>query len=380
MLIFQRLCWNTKKWMQPAGELERSQGDSFVQKHGIGAEEWNFSKQYTFLSDSYFYLGWNWGKNREVELLENGNLFDIVWWARDLHKNDYIVAETKSARLITASERDEYVKFISRRGRTDERISQSLRAIHKAKKNGARLIDEWQRSDFKRPLGDAGQIVRGGYVNATAKHENVEVLKRPIPLMNKVFKGGKNLSYHYRTPNIFEDKLLVDLDFLLGRRRQRKTVKKARKNNSGTGRLTPPSPAEIKYFERWISGKREQRERRLVKDFHYWFKNECGDEIVFEKNRIDIVLKNKRVSMMLEAKSVRENKTTFAIRLAIGQILEYNLYPGNNNYKKWCILIDQKPSKLDFKYIAILRKTFSDKLLIAWPEDSRFVFYPEQIV
>ncbi len=69
--------------------------------------------------------------------------------------------------------------------------------------------------------------------------------------------------------------------------------------------------------------------------------------------------------------------TTKAIREALGQLLEYNYYPGRDKKKEWMIVLDQTPSKKDQDYIKTLIEEIDLPLRVGWQTENSFVFYPK---
>lgn len=77
---------------------------------------------------------------------------------------------------------------------------------------------------------------------------------------------------------------------------------------------------------------------------------------------------------MVEAKH-RYRSTTLAIRSAIGQVLDYNLYPGSSRREYWLILVNKKPHDEDFQWLEEMRDRFSETefpVYLCWEDDGGF--------
>ncbi len=92
-----------------------------------------------------------------------------------------------------------------------------------------------------------------------------------------------------------------------------------------------------------------------------------GYRVTCEDQRVDMKLfdPNGRASFIeiKPASSARE-----AIRLALGQLIEYSHYPADNRAKKLIIVSDASPGDEDFEYIIFLRNTYNLPLeYVHWP-------------
>ncbi|HSZ89546.1 MAG TPA: hypothetical protein VK822_09245, partial [Acetobacteraceae bacterium] len=68
--------------------------------------------------------------------------------------------------------------------------------------------------------------------------------------------------------------------------------------------------------------------------------------------------KRDRQSFMAELKICYDQNTRQAIRDALGQVLEYNHYPGRAPSEEWWIVLDQQPTPDDSAYIQQLREHY----------------------
>ena len=75
-----------------------------------------------------------------------------------------------------------------------------------------------------------------------------------------------------------------------------------------------------------------------------------------------------------ELKVVQTAGSTSAIREALGQLLEYNYYPGRESAECWVILLDQPPAKKDIEYVGVLREKPGLPLSLGWQTRSIFRF------
>ena len=57
---------------------------------------------------------------------------------------------------------------------------------------------------------------------------------------------------------------------------------------------------------------------------------------------------------MAEFKIAYNGNTKAAVREALGQILEYNHYPGRVTTQAWFLVLDQQPSNEDCKFVEVV--------------------------
>ena len=77
---------------------------------------------------------------------------------------------------------------------------------------------------------------------------------------------------------------------------------------------------------------------------------------------------------MAELKVVYDLGTTRAIREAMGQVFEYNLYPERTPYDSWLVVLDKRPKDNDLTYIERVYDEFDIPLTIGWRKRTSFEF------
>ena len=91
-----------------------------------------------------------------------------------------------------------------------------------------------------------------------------------------------------------------------------------------------------------------------------------------EDNRVDISIRKDNYTSFLEIKpadSARE-----AIRLALGQLLEYAHYPKADKADNLVVVSDAEPSPDDSQYIRQLRQRYGIPLCyVYWPRDAQTI-------
>ncbi|MHA1636460.1 MAG: hypothetical protein ACTSUB_00450, partial [Candidatus Thorarchaeota archaeon] len=138
------------------------------------------------------------------------------------------------------------------------------------------------------------------------------------------------------------------------------------------GSINPHDTSFIIYTVK--SGTRENRrnEFNLVNDFRKWLKKKHKITSFKESKRVDIRFEtNSGILFGVEAKYF-DGKMRFPIRSALGQIIEYNFYPGRRPKDHWIILLNRRPEKEERKWVEKLK--IGVPLSLCWRQDDGFSF------
>jgi hypothetical protein len=119
------------------------------------------------------------------------------------------------------------------------------------------------------------------------------------------------------------------------------------------------------------------RHKMLSNEFRLWVKRHHRVGVNQESKFTDITFEIGAVRWIAELKICYASNPRHAIREALGQLLEYNHYPGRNLFNEWLIVLDKVPSELDIEYIETLKRDLLLPVRIAWKSKSRFDFHPK---
>lgn len=119
------------------------------------------------------------------------------------------------------------------------------------------------------------------------------------------------------------------------------------------------------------------RHRTLSKTFQRWLMRQHRVTGHPERRQIDMEFELGRTAAMAEFKIAYDGNTKAAVREALGQILEYNHYPGRNPTQAWFLVLDQKPCDDDCTFVESLRATWRCPIYLGWQKGSGFSFYPK---
>ena len=119
------------------------------------------------------------------------------------------------------------------------------------------------------------------------------------------------------------------------------------------------------------------RHRTLSKVFQRWLMQRHRVKGYRERRQIDMEFKLGQSPAMVEFKIAYDGRTKPALREALGQILEYNHYPGRNLTVAWFLVLDTKPSDDDCSFVKSLRATWSCPIYLGWQHGTGFSFFPK---
>jgi hypothetical protein len=140
--------------------------------------------------------------------------------------------------------------------------------------------------------------------------------------------------------------------------------------------LRPAALAEDGYFR--VSPQKFsfilREHNKLSNDFAAWLEAEGYLHIKQEQDFIDVVFDEEGISYRAELKVCSGVGSTKVIREAIGQLLEYNFYPGREQADRWVIILDRRATNSDIEYVLTLKESLGLPLCLGWREKRTFVF------
>lgn len=334
--IIQRICWNSKDWRMPTGSTHEK---GFPDQHGYGHEEWNFNLEDSL--DGYIFP-YTYSVPQEKNLKSSDGKFTIGFFTQHpASKRWMLVGFHHDAEII---DEDEYQKIISH---FDENgvFSRRARELHTASS---------QFETEEQALIQVRDAFIKKWIRAKCRIDNVEYLESPFFI--------EKPSNHRFTKFTYVDSFPVP--------------SKQFKVNS-----TPTALAEDGYLRETEKNFKEiiPRHNRLSNTFCKWLRSNKITPIQ-EQNFIDVLFSINKASFIAELKITYGTSTKKAIRESIGQLFEYNLYPGRELHDKWLIVLDALPSKKDKQYIDNINKVYNTKIALVWQTENKFVFYPDSAI
>jgi hypothetical protein len=324
MRKYCRICWNTRYWREPTGEAARIEtGKSFVQKNRFGHEEWlfNFSWLQRVPTNADPTL-WKYGFLQPINKYRSayeGKTFDVLVYTVAPNGERIAVAAISDLHVPLAPELEQAITTIRDAGWLEtmeedlKGIGVSASALH----------------------GPASQVI-----NVRFDPSNVAFFdpRLAFPRDHKVYRINRYQPIDW------------DDDFPFG--------------TLPASRIPPRRTATDRRSE-------EQRQRAAVDGttysprhvilqnalYDYLCKAHGSDAVHYERAYVDLAVERNGEITLYEIKIAPTAKG--CIREALGQLLEYGVYPDSLRATKIVIVGDGAPTADDCKYLNCLRERFA---------------------
>ncbi|WP_420467112.1 hypothetical protein [Panacagrimonas sp.] len=334
--IVQRVCWNTRGWQLPAGSTDEK---GFPGEKGFGHEEWNFQ-----LDDAV--LGWVYGYIYTSPALQHQQSFPLYFYSiHPTTRERLLVGCYENAELVAEDEYKKVLESFRARGILDRRARELRSAVSNMSRDAARKEIE--------------SSLKESWLKVKCPADSITIFDPPIKISTRV--GDKTLSHRFKMFTYVE---LAELKAALPRA------------TKGDKRPVRVDLAEDGYFRESRENLREivPRHNALSNALCRWL--EKRGIVPRQENRdVDVEFEYRGSSHRVEIKVSYGASIRHALREAIGQLIEYNIYPGRERSDKWIVLLDRKPGPEQVEYVNSLRKEFNLPLHLAWHNKKEFEFF-----
>lgn len=306
-----RICWNTSDWRRPTGEAARLEkggtSETYVQSQGYGLEEWlfNFSwlhrdgKKYGYLQPIAKYRS----KYEKTT-------FDILVYARSPNSEPCAIAEIRDVTVLTEREAAGAADYMKRKGWLRE-MEQDLEQI-----------------PFFKPLPENLHEI----LNIKFDPENVRFFDPP-----RSFPNGHKTRRNVRYQPLDWDEWATQAPKSSGRTGSAKKKSEALVARKAIA-ATTYDPVHNKI----------QNAMKLALSRKYG-----AQSVKLEEGGVDVVLRVGDAIIFYEIKTHPTAKS--CIREALGQLLEYAVYPQAKRAQRLVIVGDGRQTPEDVEYLRYLR-------------------------
>jgi hypothetical protein len=333
--ILQRVCWNIDSWTKPSGATVDSGNPGRV---GFGNEEWNFCRRDAFEGHIYGWLYW-----RAKGFVENH--FQILFWTISPRKEWLLVGAYHDATVATAGDTQNLGRFFKENGIGKRRFSEARDAV--------RRIDQ-KRNLRKHPPAKAEDLL------FKCPLDNVEIFE-PYIDYRALPKKFRRHNARFKNPAIIDAALEEILKAVVERRRSDPDYAALGLLEEVYQRATPASIKIIRPLHKELSNK-------FVRWLHKTGRKVLGQE----KERVDVEFQDGSLTCRAELKVCYGMTPRFAIREALGQLLEYNYYGWRSPADRWFIVLDMRPTPTDVTFVRALNEKKGLPLSLCWPSGSAF--------
>jgi hypothetical protein len=369
VVFLKPIVWNEKKYKGPSESLPRYKRfigrdeGSYPTYHGFGHEEWNNNKRI-------------WRGYQVFHTEKTKRLFD---YSSEGELAILMISSNKGSQYAVGiacnvyHNTDEEMKLISK----DLNIYDYWKELWKLDKvkccfneDKGRFLNEWKQDHewiawkcppeffywFKSPiLLDPQQIIKGkkrlttmyGRWQGIRREDALSIINRHIPRDHKIREWLTNGEFDN---NILPEEL---------RKKPQKSSKSLQKRYGGYSNR----PTD-RIYQYWVEGIRtaEPLHARLQAKYVDFLRQEGVKDLTPDQNYIDIQYKKGKDNFFTEIKPTEKVQAKYAIRIAIGQLLEYQF--NFNITAKLEIVISSKPDRNEInllKHLGIYLTYYDDK-------------------
>ncbi len=343
LTMLNRMCWNIRGWRLPT----HTSGDGgYPSRMGFGHEEWNFQIEDAANGFVYGYLYYNPSLKAKKE---SGGHFKIGFWG--IHpetRAKLFVGAYANASLPTNDDYEILDSTFTRNGIYERRALELCAAVTSMSYDDA--------------IREVTNSVRERWLNFKCPVEDVHHLAQYIPLCQIV--KTKKIGQYFARPTFIPD---FELSIALRPKPSPKDVSLSKDIAAlAEDAYYRESPQNLRLILR--------RHNILSNEFAKWLVDTRCSNVIQEKDYVDVIFEKEDSLYQAELKICYGTGTTKVIREALGQLLEYNYYPGRTQANRWAIVLDEKPTNDDIAYIRTLKVQLNLPLSLGWRDSEGFVF------
>ena len=355
--VLKPIMWNNNNYKGPSGFLSAG---GFSKDYGYGHEEWNNYPIWIWRKFKVFHTE---SKPKLLEYSSDGNLCIVM--IASFEKNQYAVGIATNVYHNDDDER----KIIAAELNTYDNYNQVWQqdSVRKAfDNNKENFLEHWKSNytwiQWKCPIDNYYWFEKPILLNPhdfsqkdklISMHGSYQrVLPQQILKSLSKYFSGKAVIIDWLTSGEFDTEWIDNTTKV-------SSNAKLRKKYSGSGANAPTT----KSFSYWVKGQRniEPLHAKLQALF---VKHLAKKGINFEENKdyIDVQYTNRGELCYCEIKPTQNMDSKYAIRIAVGQLLEYQYF--NNKDANLEVVIGSKPrdSEIDFVKSLNMRLTYLDEL------------------
>lgn len=387
MAVFVMLVWNTDSWQSPSGSMANPKKDSYYADYGFGHEEWNFRVEHG-LDESIYGFMMARPANLERLGIQPAATFPVFFYA-PYDEAAYLIGSYLRSRHVDQDEIDRLHDFHTKSGIIDERVDELLSIIEKRSIFGKKKGFSALRVSEKKKLV-AEELGFEGY---KAKRylacpiDSVVLLPQPLIIDSyltilmketNVFRKYSRPLYLRAYPIILNKYSFTDEPTLnLSSDEIQETLEESAKIQDEGGTTDPHDTSYVSYTVKSQTKEYRKKEFELVNRFMDWLDKKYGIQSYRESRSVDLRFEYNKATYGVEAK-FSEGKMRFPIRSALGQILEYNYFPGRIPKEQWIILLNRRPNKEERKWIESIKIELP--ISLCWESKNGFEFLLKPLV
>ncbi len=387
MAVFVMLVWNTDSWQSPSGSMVNPKKDSYYADYGFGLEEWNFRAEHGLDRSIY---GFMMARPANLERLgiEPENSFPVFFYAP--HDDAaFLIGGYLRSRHVDQDEIDRLHDFHIKSGIIDDRVDELIsiienRPIFGKKKGFSALRVSEKKKIISKELGVEGYKARR-YLACPI--DSIVLLPQPISIdqyltilmkETNVFRKYSRPLYLRAYPIILNKYAFTDEPTVnLSTDDIRESLEEPDETPDVGGTTDRYDTSFVSYTIKSQTKEYRKKEFDLVNRFMDWLDDTYGIQSYRESRSVDLRFEYSNTTFGVEAK-FSDGKMRFPIRSALGQILEYNYFPGRIPKTHWIILLNRRPNKEERKWIESIKIELP--ISLCWESKNGFEFLSNPLV
>lgn len=320
-----RITWNTNGWVIPSGYAGKSIHASYEKENGFGHEEWLFDGEKTMGGYKFGFLE----PVHKHRATYEGKTFDLTLYTRNAQNGQaYWVGNLQGVAVLAPDEAKKVFDHYKSNGWFDE-MKQDLANLNL----DATLLDEWVaegaealfnikfKTDQLHAIPAALLPIEETDSIPTSRYILMDILPQTVSQLEK----AEHLPFSFEESGSAE----ADLSTQSTRTHRAKVIEMELTHNLLQSKF-------LQYLQGLLG-------KAVVK-------RECR---AYGSARIDVTVKTDTGYEFYEIKTY--NSLLASIREAVGQLLEYALYPKSKNVEKLVLVSHVVPKKEDIAYILQLK-------------------------
>ena len=340
-----RVCWNDKNWIVPSGWENKNVGESFESEHGFGHEEWLLDR--SKLIEGYHYAFLQSFLNQRKR---NGKGYNITLITTPGDDKFYLVGKIKNVELISPEHSVDIYNRYKSEGWFSEMIN-DLIAVNADSEH----LEQMQPQDMFN--------LRFRFDDYEPEEELVEISEKDVNLPRTV---------RYSVPYMQKEDIAFATD------NDSDAFDAATDPNSFAGNLKNTASRKRSYGGQCeFDPVHDKMQNGLFLLFNS--PNRFGySNPKIERDRVD--LKAIAESGNWHYFEIKTDPAKLSIRKALGQIIEYAMFPDRMRAEKYVVISQYKPSNDVVKYLRHIRNQYKIPVVYRYYDvNSNFLSeeYPE---
>lgn len=378
MTVFVMLAWNSNGWQSPSGSMTVFKMGDYYPDYGFGHEEWNFRIEHAVNGFVYGFM-----MGRPIRMYRNEQEPFPVYFYSPFEGDMYLIGAYLESQPVSQEDIDDVHATHTTKGIIDQRGKELLPIVEDRESfgetKGFRNMSPAEKLKLVvEELGSEGYTAKR-YLKCPVR--SLARPARPIPIdryltsmmTEKDGYGRYGIPLYLRAYPVVLNKMQspnepdgsATTDQLI------QAIEGMDQETEDGGTTERHDTSYVKYTVMSQTREYRRKEFDLVDEFRDWLRKTHQIQSLKESKSIDVRFAHNGVSYGVEAK-YSDGEMRFPIRDALGQILEYNFYPGRTPKDHWIVVLNKQPRNKERLWFSKLK--LGVPVSLCWHQDDDFRF------